>query len=391
MFGRIGGLFLLAALVTVRADAAGPAASDVYFYMSDGRRLPCPAEGDTSFDNAPKLWRTYHGIEWRVFYNDPPGFGFNAFFGIGRDRRAALEYAIAYISDVLNEPGGVADVLVESFNDSQTIIGASAGPSFTGEPGLPRLNNGNLFEHITNGEVNPPGLFDLQVLVNFALPFHAGDDQTGSDEIDLRHVLIHELTHGLGFLSTLTFAGEGASCPADAPASGIGLFEQDPATVGVAANSFTQMTALLRTGNFNFFIDSNLIFSGMNDYFVGRDNGVFFDGPSTTAVTGTPPPIFAPESYLCGSSLSHFDLGTGAILEPEVVFGPTRLTYADIEIAALRDLGYVDAAAAPEPNKAGGCGCGCGGVESARGDWVVMVGMLVGLAFWRRRRGWQGK
>ena len=57
---------------------------------------------------------------------------------------------------------------------------------------------------------------------------------------------------------------------------------------------------------------------------------------------GSYPPIYAPSGWQPGSSISHWkpDIVGGAVMVPAIFYGSTVRSYAPVEYAALRDLGY---------------------------------------------------
>ena len=117
----------------------------------------------------------------------------------------------AYLATVITNTG-TADVLVnESFLDGSSSTLAFAGPIFYGTGGctdpFPLL-------HITTG-VDPCSggctSADGFVTVNFGQPWNSDLGAPSGSEYDLFSVLLHELTHLLGFVTGLSPTG-----PADA-------------------------------------------------------------------------------------------------------------------------------------------------------------------------------
>lgn len=316
--------------------------------MSDGTVTPITEENRLDVLGIPnKSVETVvaHGITWNLDYQDSPGVGFYDTVA-GNARRATLAQAINYVSDVINQPGGVVDLTVMSVNVNSGML-ASAGPLVSGFLNNPTTNNGAVFKHILNGGVDPiPGFPDGKVQVNFFWNYTLGNGSVAPATYDLLSVLIHELTHALGLLRSIAFLeGSGQTCESSSPRpDGTGWFGDTP-------GEYAAWDTFLRTGNNNAFVNGSFLYVGNASYFTGGDGGVFFAGPQAVAAYGTRPPVYAPPSFQCGSSLSHWQSGIGAVMEPSIAAGVARRTYAAFEIATLRDLGYTNAA---DPNLGGG-------------------------------------
>jgi len=281
--------------------------------------------------------RVFHGLTWRIEYASP-GVGFQA-PGQGPARKAALERALSYISQVLNQPGGIVDLNVQSLNDPQTPTIATAGPTIFGFLGG-AVNNGSAFAHIMNPAVDPSqNAPDMLLRVNFAIKFNLGTGDPAQDEIDLESVLIHEITHGLGFLNSIIF--EDLLCNVNPPGiNGRGWFNQE------GPDNHSALSVGFRRGSgTRLLVDFE--FSGSFAVMLGGSGGLFFAGPQATEVLGTSPQMFAPGTLQCGSSFSHWQPGSGAVMEPAILVGTARREYADFEIAALADLGYPNAGTWP--------------------------------------------
>ena len=352
--GLMGSIRLWVVGVVLVGLSALPAWGQVigYLQMSDGTVTELTAENrDKVFGVSGKqiVSRTFSGITWNFDYVDDAGTGFNDTV-LGSPRQATLELAAEYISSVLHESGGVVDVNISTFNDSGTSTLASAGPTLIGTPDEGVINNGSAFEHILDGAIDPsvagPTDFpDMRVRVNIANSFTLAGRATSSGEFDLLSILIHEITHGLGFLRGISFAeGPGEACDAAANEprpDGTGVW-------GTSPDNYSTLGMLLNTGNGGNFISDSFTFVGQTSFFTGGDNGVIFTGANANAVFGSVPPIYAPSTFECGSSLSHWALnivpGESAVMEPS--FSPQELArqYQDFEIAALVDIGYPNAA-----------------------------------------------
>jgi len=366
---------LIAGAMCVTAESAWTDQSawskqHLVLHLSDGTRtLVRESNKEALFGGYPKSSEIveFSGITWTLVFTDAgTGLGFDH-PALGTSRKNVLKRALAYISEVLNEPGGACEINITSFNANVNLL-ATAGPLVTGFFGG-AINNGSPFQHITTGIDPSPGSPDMQVNVNFFHNYNLSTNPPAANQTDLESVLVHEITHGLGFLKSIAFL----EAPAQDCHSGVaedagrvegrGWFNQQP-------DNYATFDTLLRTGNNNPFINASFFFVGAENFFTGGDNGVFFAGPQTAAVFGSTPAIFAPPGFQCGSSLSHWNFGVDAVMVPGIADGTARRKYADFEVAALRDLGYVNATV------------GGGGEGEGEGDGEVPgICSLVQVAF----------
>jgi hypothetical protein len=241
---------------------------------------------------------------------------------LGQARRDTVDLAIEYIDSILNESGTCDIVFLESLNSGTGGPLATAGTFFAVTPGF---TNGDAFEHITTGVDPSPGTADIFVTVDFGYPWNTGTSSPSPGQFDLLSVLTHELTHGLGFLSLSTSTG----------------------TSEIASGVFSFWDRELETGNGrDLWDDATAAFLGIPPDLTGNDNGVVFVGTNATVNYGSTPPVYAPPTFNSGSSLSHWDPAVPgrAIMEPSTLPGVTFREYLIVEIGALSDIGYANAA-----------------------------------------------
>jgi len=270
----------------------------------------------------PTKQLTQTSILFNVTYQDQ-GTG-SGFYDpvLGQARRDTVDLALEYIDSILNEDGRCDIVFRTSLNDGTGGPLATAGTLFATTPGF---TNGDAFEHITTGVDPTPSTPDIFVTVDFGYEWNTGTSPPSPFEFDLLSVLIHELTHGLGFLSLSTSTG----------------------TSEIASGVFSFWDRRLETGNGrDLWDDGTATFQGIPTDLTGNDNGVVFVGTYATANYGSYPPVYAPPTFSSGSSLSHWDPSVPgrAVMEPSTPSGVTFREYLTVEIGALRDIGYTDAA-----------------------------------------------
>ncbi|MCH7910960.1 MAG: hypothetical protein IIB38_15265 [Candidatus Hydrogenedentes bacterium] len=252
----------------------------------------------------------------------------------GEIRRATAEAVLTYINDLLNETtGATIDVqFLESQTDGKKFL-AAAGTFYAEVNGF---SNGIAFLHITTGADPSAGVVDIRVTVDFGWTWNSDQGTPAGGEFDLFSVLLHEYTHGLGYVNLTDSAGN-SEITFGNPGK-YGIYAQltevdDGGTVGVGSST------AIWTGS-----GATASFSGLTSDL--RENRLVFVGAKAVAAFGSNPRIYSPSSFSSGSSLSHWDPSVGtAVMRHFVSKGVEVRDYAPFEIAALVDLGYSSAAA----------------------------------------------
>lgn len=73
-----------------------------------------------------------------------------------------------------------------------------------------------LAEKIAGKELNNSTDFEIEITINGAINWYYGtDEQVGVEEFDLYTIILHELAHGLGFVSSASLVSGGASLSSD--------------------------------------------------------------------------------------------------------------------------------------------------------------------------------
>lgn len=167
--------------------------------------------------------------------------------------------------------------------------------------------------------------------------------------IDFRSVVTHEIGHSLGWKSSY-----------DPSFDDFGWFE---------TNSFKGYAGLTEW-------DKHLVDSlgnkplsggtGFPDNFNELDNPVFWDGAAATDLYGSNVPIFAPDTWMQGSSLSHIDEDTfgNLLMTPYLGIDPVR-SVSELEWAMMEDMGWT---VIPAPGA------------------FILVSLGIGSVNWLRRR-----
>ncbi len=239
---------------------------------------------------------------------------------------------------ISNTPGRQIELHIFWYGFSGSILGGSSSPS-NGD-GTTSWNYG---EHVWRDGINYSGLFtgyDTSIRLDIdaaGFGWNFGDDTTGAGDIDFRSVVTHELGHSLGFSDTLDYASPywfddwGFTLDPTGDVGFTGLSQWDQNLVDSGDNRPENGTTG-DPGNFN-----------------QTDDPVYWDGANAYAFNGGLVPIYAPNPYAGGSSLSHLDQGTfpDALMSPFVSTGPATREPTPLEWAMMMDMGWE--IAIPEP------------------------------------------
>ncbi len=267
---------------------------------------------------------TANGVTFNIWYEDGAGIGFND----GTERKARLNDALTYVAGVLGETGTLDILVQESESDASGFL-AEAGTWFSVAKGF---QNGTAFKRLTTGSKPFSTLEEIFVTVDWGWSWNTSTDSPTGSQYDLTSVLIHEITHGMGFLSLTNSDGTSYI------GSGGVYTEYD-------GDLFTGDGTDLFTGS-----GASIVFNGTSTSLKGSQGGVELRGTNAEAAWtfGTYPPVYAPSSWQSGSSISHFDTGGkilgAAVMEPSISFGEEQRTYAPVDVGVLVDMGWSNAA-----------------------------------------------
>ncbi len=285
------------------------------------------------------------GLTFVLAYDDvnlDTGTGFDDPI-LGAARRDVVTRVLEYMGDVLNQPGTLEIAVFTGDLPGNTV--GTAGTSYSGADGF--QDGVSLRRLLEASDPNGPDP-DITMTIDFTPDdFYLGEDPAGigSGETDLFTLILHELTHGLGFTSLSDENGEGRL-----------------GSDGMGSNPFPNTYA-----TFNSFVTLGAggaaLWGGVPPSLqtpasaLTSDN-LFFGGANASAQyeldEGQPgPPLFAPATFSTGSSIAHFDEGTGAVMEPILPLGVALREYPAWELESLRDIGWANAAP-PSPPADGG-------------------------------------
>lgn len=278
-------------------------------------------------------------ITFNIGYDDLANQGFRD-ATLGAERRARLHEALTYIADVVNMTGEL-DVQVQASEFDGGGALAWGGTYYANTPGF---NDGSSLVRLLTGTKPFAGFPEIVMQVDFGHNWNMSAGDPAAGEVDFLSVITHEITHGLGYASIVNASGGSK----------------------IAAGVFTVFDSLILRGSV-----ATLLFGGTPPSLqrpVGdlTSGDLKFDGDAafTQYGQGVRPGLYAPATFADGSSLQHWDSGNivgGAVMEHIFLTGATKRLYAPVDIGALIDLGYADAA---QPSGEGeGEGEGEGGGE----------------------------
>lgn len=211
---------------------------------------------------------------------------------------------------------------------------ASAGPStiYRAFPGATSPNVWYpvaLAEAIVGEDLNEADEADINVVVNSKANWNfATEGSVPRNRIDLTSVILHELGHGLGFLSSIDSTSD--------------------TTVSIGFdNRFIIYDLFLETPPGLSLSDTALFNSPSEELLAAVIDELEFGGDSAVAKNGGElVPLFAPETFDVGSSVSHLDertfrTGTSdALMTPSIATGEAIRDPGPITLGVLFDLGW---------------------------------------------------
>ena len=157
--------------------------------------------------------------------------------------------------------------------------------------------------------------------------YYGTDGNTPAGKIDFASVVLHEICHGLGFAGSMRVSGGQGYY-------GLITGDDDPITYDRFAENGSG-TPLLSYTNGSSTLATQL-----------TSNNVYFDGTNANAANGgSQPKLFAPSTWMQGSSYSHLDEifnGTeNALMTYSIGNGESIHSAGPVALGVLQDLGWV--------------------------------------------------
>jgi hypothetical protein len=196
-----------------------------------------------------------------------------------------------------------------------------------------------LYEARCNCETAAASEIHAQFNSDFTSWYLGTDGNTPSNKWDFFSVVMHELGHGLGVMSSfdvdngLGYWGFGSG--ANIYALRYDTFEWSASTGGTRLTTYGEGSVALK-----------------NEL---TDGSVFFGGPEVVSAAGSRIKLYAPNPWSPGSSNSHLDeatFGPGnaeALMTPALSNGETIHSLGPVTMALLRDVGWETSDGTPTP------------------------------------------
>jgi hypothetical protein len=242
----------------------------------------------------------------------------------------------AWSSLISNTPGRQIKMHVfwdELDSLGASVLGGSASPTF-GDG----ATSWTYSERIWRDGVNYDSQFDLfDTVIRYDITaagqaWNFGQDLPDTGEIDFQSVVTHEIGHSLGWTPTYD------------PNP---IYDDWGNTWGTSSNTFSWV-------GYNGLSawDKNLVDSASNrpvnggtgtpDNFNQLSNPVYWDGQNAASYYGSNIPIYGPNPYNYGSSLSHLDpsVSSGSVMGPFAYNGQANRVVSGLEWAMMQDMGW---------------------------------------------------
>lgn len=251
--------------------------------------------------------------------------------------QADMTYVGNYLSSVIKTSGDFNVTMkfaISGFSNSLTSNLGSAGSSFYG---FSHSFNKTVTQTFAQTGSNPAGAGadSGHATFNFGKSWGFGGDVT-NQQIDFRYVVLHEMTHAMGFVGLI-----GSSGTTTAATPGFyGWMDQ----YMYGWNSTTsQYEPLVKE------VDNVMVsMTGASAAVVNSVHPVQFRGTNVQAYLGNQNSgqnMYTPLPFSSGSSLYHVNV-TDDLMYYAVGNGPKTFGYSGLDLAFLKDFGY---AVVPEP------------------------------------------
>ncbi|MGQ0829362.1 MAG: DUF11 domain-containing protein, partial [Bacteroidota bacterium] len=284
------------------------------------------------------------GIFTVTFLDDGTGEGFDDPI-LGAQRRTVVCQVMSDLSALIAAPGtpaGVVQIEVRKSGGLPSGVGGVASSYYLnsnlytsgiidGEVWKTIIGRADSYANLTGGFIAPQAFHGF-IHINFptttnpsGVDFHLNLAQpaSASGKADLYSVILHEITHTLGFYSNITSSG---ACVIP----GRTLFSRYDTFLRTVAGSTPLITM---SGCYN------ALFNSTSAALISGCQNVVFQG------TGAAKPVYAPAGFQPGSSLSHFDQNCPTataqyVMNSSLSAGVTKRRYTHEEANVLCDLGY---------------------------------------------------
>jgi hypothetical protein len=148
-----------------------------------------------------------------------------------------------------------------------------------------------------------------------------GYNTVSGGQYDFQSTAMHELLHTFGFISVVDSAGNNT------------------------VPNWTTFDSFIANKNGTSVFNGDVFNTAYNSNLTGGDTGLYFGGPNAVAAYGGPVPLYTPNPWESGSSMSHLDddTFTGSLEKLMNAASDTGLgvrVLSAAEIGIMKDLGY---------------------------------------------------
>lgn len=273
-----------------------------------------------------------------ISYNDALEYGFND-PTLGAQRRVAFETAVYTWTNQLQ---GTVPLEVVARGEAMGGEALSATLAYAGPVSVARDFPGAqpdtwyvtaLGNQLAGYDLDP-GAADIEVVINFDVDnptvlgdrgFYYGTDGNAGGNIDFRTTVLHELGHGVGFISFMD--------------SNTGEYFQGPGDPRPLPDAYSRKMVKSKKA---FVSSKNKALDNQRAKQRKKaltSNQLRWTGPATYALNGFMPSLYAPKKVEPGSSISHWDTGNfpDLLMEP---FATGPKFNIDLSKQALQDMGW---------------------------------------------------
>lgn len=254
-----------------------------------------------------------------------PRVNFNFIYGTGsqywtQSARSALQTTAILLSSYfeVDAPVTVTYDVTGEYSPLTSTLATAGSDLISTDPGFYETVVQN---KILNGVDSNGAEADGVITWNFGNAWAFGNSVSNS-QYDFQSTAMHELVHTLGFLSNVSSAGSNSG------------------------DNWTEFDSFIVTSNGTKAIGNDFNWkTGFNSNLTGGNGGLYFGGPNAVAAYGGPVPLYTPNPWQSGSSMSHLDDSTftGSNQQLMNAVSDTGLgvrELSDVELGILEDLGY---------------------------------------------------
>jgi hypothetical protein len=258
--------------------------------------------------------------------------------GFSPEAQAAFQYAVDIWQRLLDAPIPIR-VQATWTPLEEGVLGSAGSAGFLVDQNTRTAFPVSLGQQLVRQDPNP-GAADIVARFNSTgVDWYYGTGQAPAGQYNLATVVLHELAHGLGFADSFDVE------------NGVGRWGED--NIALVFDRFVfnangvSLTDTTRFANPSASLAEQL-----------QSNALFFNGQRTRAANGgTPPRLFAPNPFIRGSSIAHFDEQTypagnpNSLMTPGLRPGESIYDPGALALGVFADIGWsIAAGPAPSPS-----------------------------------------